>query len=108
MHHVAAVPATVACDQGRERRRPANASKRLPRGRPARELEHDRRKHEDRKRVGDHADARKALADPGVKSRLETLGNATMDMSPQEFTRLVRTDMDDYAKVLKAAGVKPQ
>jgi tripartite-type tricarboxylate transporter receptor subunit TctC len=31
-----------------------------------------------------------------------------MDMSPQEFTRLVRADMDDYAKVLKAAGVKPQ
>jgi tripartite-type tricarboxylate transporter receptor subunit TctC len=55
-----------------------------------------------------NADARKALADPGVKSRLETLGNATMDMSPQEFTKLVRTEMDDYARVLKAAGIKPQ
>jgi tripartite-type tricarboxylate transporter receptor subunit TctC len=31
-----------------------------------------------------------------------------MDMSPQEFSKLVRSEMDDYAKVLKAAGVKPQ
>jgi len=55
-----------------------------------------------------NADARKALADPAVKSRLEGLGNVTMDMSPQEFSKLVRSEMDDYAKVLKAAGVKPQ
>jgi hypothetical protein len=29
-------------------------------------------------------------------------------MSPQEFAKLVRTEMDDYARVLKAAGIKPQ
>jgi tripartite-type tricarboxylate transporter receptor subunit TctC len=55
-----------------------------------------------------NADTRKALADPGVKSKLQSLGNDTMDMSPQEFSKLVRTEMDDYARVLKAAGVKPQ
>jgi tripartite-type tricarboxylate transporter receptor subunit TctC len=55
-----------------------------------------------------NADARKALADPGVKSKLQSLGNDTMDMSPQEFAKLVRTEMKDYASVLKAAGVKPQ
>jgi tripartite-type tricarboxylate transporter receptor subunit TctC len=55
-----------------------------------------------------NADVRAALADPGLKERLINAGNETMDMSPQEFTRMVRTDMDDYAKVLKAAGVKPQ
>src|SRR3989440_1195745 len=55
-----------------------------------------------------NADTRKALADPAVRSRLESLGNVTMDMSPQEFSKLVRSEMDDYAKVLKAAGVKPQ
>jgi tripartite-type tricarboxylate transporter receptor subunit TctC len=55
-----------------------------------------------------NADARKALADPGVKARLQALGNDTMDMSPQEFAKLVRTEMNDYARVLKAAGVKPQ
>ena len=55
-----------------------------------------------------NADARKALADPGVKSKLRSLGNDTMDMSPQDFAKLVRTEMSDYARVLKAAGIKPQ
>jgi tripartite-type tricarboxylate transporter receptor subunit TctC len=55
-----------------------------------------------------NADTRKALADPTVKSRLESLGNVTMDMSPQEFSKLVRSEMEDYARVLKGAGIKPQ
>jgi tripartite-type tricarboxylate transporter receptor subunit TctC len=55
-----------------------------------------------------NADTRKALADPGVKSKLQSLGNVTMDMSPQEFAKLVRSEMTDYARVLKAAGIKPQ
>jgi tripartite-type tricarboxylate transporter receptor subunit TctC len=55
-----------------------------------------------------NADTRKALADPAVKARLQSLGNDTMDMSPQEFAKLVRTEMSDYARVLKAAGIKPQ
>src|SRR5689334_8857437 len=55
-----------------------------------------------------NADTRKALADPAVKARLQSLGNDTMDMSPQEFSKLVRSEMDDYARVLKAAGIKPQ
>ena len=55
-----------------------------------------------------NADSRKALADPGVKSKLQNLGNETMDMSPQEFAKLVRGEMEDYSRVLKAAGVKPQ
>jgi tripartite-type tricarboxylate transporter receptor subunit TctC len=55
-----------------------------------------------------NADTRKALADPGVKAKLQNLGNDTMDMSPQEFSKLVHSEMQDYARVLKAAGVKPQ
>jgi tripartite-type tricarboxylate transporter receptor subunit TctC len=55
-----------------------------------------------------NADTRKALADPGVKTKLQSLGNDTMDMSPQEFAKLVRSEMQEYARVLKAAGVKPQ
>ena len=55
-----------------------------------------------------NADVRKALADPGVKSKLESLGNATMDMSPAEFAKLVRADMDENKRLLAAAGVKPQ
>jgi len=55
-----------------------------------------------------NADVRKALADPVVKERLVNGGNDTMDMSPQEFSQLVRSEMQEYAAVLQAAGVKPQ
>src|SRR5579862_861021 len=53
-------------------------------------------------------DVRKALADPGVKEKLANLGNDTMDMSPEEFARFVREEMETYAAVIKAAGIKPQ
>lgn len=55
-----------------------------------------------------NADVRKALTDPVVKERLANGGSDIMSMSSQDFSRLVRREMDDYAKVLKAAGVKPQ
>jgi tripartite-type tricarboxylate transporter receptor subunit TctC len=53
-------------------------------------------------------DTRKALADPGVKSKLESLGNVTMDMSQKEFAKLVREETDSNKRLLAAAGVKPQ
>jgi tripartite-type tricarboxylate transporter receptor subunit TctC len=55
-----------------------------------------------------NGDVRKALADPGVKGKLQNLGNDTMDMSPEQFAKLVRSEMQDYARVLQAAGIKPQ
>jgi tripartite-type tricarboxylate transporter receptor subunit TctC len=55
-----------------------------------------------------NADVRKALTDPVVKERLIQTGNDTMDMSAPEFAKLVRSEMQDYARVLQAAGVKPQ
>jgi len=55
-----------------------------------------------------NADTRKALADPGVKEKLASLGNDPMDMSPQEFARFVRSEIDDYQRVVRAAGIKPQ
>jgi tripartite-type tricarboxylate transporter receptor subunit TctC len=55
-----------------------------------------------------NADFRKALADPGVKDRLANLGNDPMDMSPQEFARFVRSEIDDYQRVVSAAGIAKQ
>jgi tripartite-type tricarboxylate transporter receptor subunit TctC len=54
------------------------------------------------------ADVRKAVADPGVKEKLVNLGNDTMDMSPADFARFVREEVDTYQRVIKAAGIKPQ
>ena len=55
-----------------------------------------------------NADVRRALRDPGVRDKLVNLGNDTLDMSPREFSDFVDSEMDIYAKVLKAAGIKPQ
>jgi len=54
------------------------------------------------------ADVRRAVADPGVKSKLQNLGNDTMDMSPPDFAKLVRGEIDLNKRLMAAAGVKPQ
>ena len=53
-------------------------------------------------------DVRKALADAGVKEKLQALGNDTMDMPPDEFAKFVRDEMAVYQQIVKAAGIKPQ
>ncbi len=53
-------------------------------------------------------DVRRAVADPGVREKLVALGNDTMDMSPAEFAKFVREEIDAYQKVIKNAGIKPQ
>ena len=55
-----------------------------------------------------NADVRRALADPGVRTKLGALGNDMLDMSPQEFAAFVREQMQIYAQVIKGAGIKPQ
>ena len=55
-----------------------------------------------------NADVRKALADPTVKERLSNGGNDAMDMAPQDFARFVRAEIEDYQRVIRAAGIKPQ
>ena len=55
-----------------------------------------------------NGDIRKALADPSVRQRLANLGNDTMDMSAQDFARFVRSEIEDYQRVVRAAGIKPQ
>ena len=53
-------------------------------------------------------DVNRALADPGVRERLAKLGNDPMNMTSAEFSRFVRAEVEDYARVIKAAGIKPQ
>jgi tripartite-type tricarboxylate transporter receptor subunit TctC len=55
-----------------------------------------------------NADVRKALADPGVKEKLANTGNVALDMSAQEFAKFVRSEINDYARTARAAGIKPQ
>jgi tripartite-type tricarboxylate transporter receptor subunit TctC len=55
-----------------------------------------------------NADVRRALADPGVREKLANTGNSPLDMSPQDFARFVRSEIADYQRVVRAAGIKPQ
>jgi tripartite-type tricarboxylate transporter receptor subunit TctC len=55
-----------------------------------------------------NADVNKALASPDLAQRLTNLGTLPMKMSSSEFSDYVRREVEDTAKVLKAAGIKPQ
>ena len=48
------------------------------------------------------------LADPQVKERLIGLGSVPMPMSPAEFKRLLIDDTEKWAKVIRAANIKPE
>ncbi len=53
-------------------------------------------------------DVNRALASSDLNDRLVSLGTLPMSMSSAEFTEFVRREVDDTARVLKAAGIKPQ
>ena len=47
-----------------------------------------------------------ALADPGMKARLADLGGAPMRGSPAYFGKLIASDTEKWAKVIKETGTK--
>jgi tripartite-type tricarboxylate transporter receptor subunit TctC len=53
-------------------------------------------------------DVGRVLQTPEAKERLAALGAEAMPMSPAEFRKFVRDEIDDSAKVIKAAGIKVQ
>ena len=48
------------------------------------------------------------LKEDDVKKRFATLGVDAANSTPQEFSALIRTEIDKYAKLLKAVGIQPQ
>lgn len=49
-----------------------------------------------------------ALADPGVKEKLGTLGTDVMNMTPAQFSKFVKSELAVSAQLFKAAGIQPQ
>jgi tripartite-type tricarboxylate transporter receptor subunit TctC len=49
-----------------------------------------------------------ALADPTIKARLVSLGAEPMPMSPTEFEKFVADETEKWAKVIRAANIKPE
>jgi tripartite-type tricarboxylate transporter receptor subunit TctC len=48
-----------------------------------------------------------ALADPRIKGRLAELGGAVLAGAPADFGKLIATETEKWAKVIKFAGIKP-
>ena len=53
-------------------------------------------------------DIAKALGAPDVREQLAKLGSDALIMTPPEFDKFVRREIDDYVRIVKAAGIKPQ
>jgi tripartite-type tricarboxylate transporter receptor subunit TctC len=67
-----------------------------PRGTPAEIIE----------RINKEANA--ALADPRIKTQLADLGNAPLPGSPADFGSLIAAEVEKWAKVIRAANLKPE
>ena len=48
------------------------------------------------------------LKDPKLQARIDELGAEPMPMTPAEFGKLVASETDKWAKVIKTAGIKIQ
>jgi tripartite-type tricarboxylate transporter receptor subunit TctC len=55
-----------------------------------------------------HAEVTKALAQPDVKSKLETSGFQPGGNTPAEFGEVIRKDLVRWEQVIKRAGIKVQ
>ena len=49
-----------------------------------------------------------ALQDPGVRERFLASGADPVGNTPEEFASLVRSEVTKWAKVVQAAGIKPE
>ena len=55
-----------------------------------------------------NATLREALNDPDLLKRFAQGGMEPMPGTPEQFSALIRSEMDKWAKVLKAAGIQPE
>jgi tripartite-type tricarboxylate transporter receptor subunit TctC len=49
-----------------------------------------------------------AIADPAMKARLAAIGGEPLPGSPADFGKLIAEETDKWAKVVRAAGIKPE
>ncbi len=53
-----------------------------------------------------HTESVKLLKQPDVKERLDGAGFELIGNTPEQFTTFIRTEIDKWAKVVKAANIK--
>jgi tripartite-type tricarboxylate transporter receptor subunit TctC len=55
-----------------------------------------------------YKDTTRALASADVREQFIKLGSEPINMTPAEFSKFVRREIDDNARIIKAAGIKAQ
>ena len=55
-----------------------------------------------------HGEIVKAVAAPEVRERLSALGFVPVASTPQAFAERIKSEVDKWAKVIRAAGIKAQ
>jgi tripartite-type tricarboxylate transporter receptor subunit TctC len=55
-----------------------------------------------------HNESAKILAQPDMKERLATLGYDVVASTPEEFATRIKTEIDMWAKVIRAANIKTE
>ncbi|MBC7780586.1 MAG: tripartite tricarboxylate transporter substrate binding protein, partial [Proteobacteria bacterium] len=53
-------------------------------------------------------DMARAAQAPDVRERFATAGSEVASLTPSEFSALIRLDIANFAKVVRAANVKPE
>ena len=48
----------------------------------------------------------KSVNTPSVREKLIASGSDPLTMTPEEFTRFLRADIEKWARVVKAAGIR--
>lgn len=54
------------------------------------------------------AEIRAVLHEPATRARLEELGGAPPDMTPEGYTAFIRDELASFAPLVRAAGLRPQ
>ena len=49
-----------------------------------------------------------SLADPKLQARFADLGGTTLTLSPAEYGKLLAGETEKWAKVIRAANIKPE
>lgn len=54
-----------------------------------------------------HRELAKALASPDIKERFATIGFVPVGSSPEEFAALIKSDTENWGKVIRAGNLRP-
>ena len=55
-----------------------------------------------------NTEVRRALAEPDTKRRFSAIGIDPAPGSPEDFAALIHSEIAKWAKVVRAAGIKPE